>query len=60
MDTYEATVRETRKEAHYDPYRPLAREEIIERLTAARKHAEEGKVMEAHRVSSDIRAKYGL
>ena len=44
----------------YNPYKPLAREEIIEQLSIAKKHADEGKVMDAYEVSSSIRKKYGL
>ena len=44
----------------YNPYKPLTREEIIEQLAVAKKHAGEGKVMEAHKASANIREKYGL
>ena len=50
---------EIRKEI-YNPYKPLTREEIIEQLANAKKHANEGKTMDAHRASSNIREKYGL
>ena len=53
------TKSEVRKEM-YNPYKPLTREEIIEQLASARKHASEGKVMEAHQASDAIRGKYGL
>ena len=44
----------------YNPYKPFTREEVIEQLTIARKHADEGKIMEAYEASSNIRKKYGL
>ena len=50
---------EIRNEA-YNPYKPLSREEIIEQLAIAKKHAEEGKVIPAHQASANIREKYGL
>lgn len=54
-----ASKAETKKEM-YNPYKPLAREEIIEQLAIARKHADDGMVIEAHEASSNIRKKYGL
>ena len=48
------------KKEMYNPYKPLTREEIIEQLATARKHAEAGQVMDAHEASSNIRKKYGL
>ena len=54
-----STKSEVRKEM-YNPYKPLTREEIIEQLAEARKHADEGRVMEAHQASQNVRAKYGL
>ena len=50
---------EIRKEM-YNPYKPLTREEVIEQLAIAKKHADEGRVMEGHRASAHIREKYGL
>jgi hypothetical protein len=50
---------EIRKEM-YNPYKPLTREEVIEQLATAKKHADEGRVMEGHRASANIREKYGL
>ena len=44
----------------YNPYKPLTREEIIEQLAVAKKHANEGKVMESHKASANIRKKNGL
>lgn len=44
----------------YNPYRSYTREEIIEQLEIARKHAYEGKVMDAKQASFNIREKYGL
>ena len=44
----------------YNPYKPLTREEIIEQLSIARKHADEGQVLDAHQVSANVREKYGL
>lgn len=38
----------------------MTREEIIEQLTIARKHADEGMVIEGHQASANIREKYGL
>ena len=51
MSTYESAVAS---------YMPMTREEIIEQLAEARKHAEEGKVMDAHKASMNVREKYGL
>lgn len=48
------------KKEMYNPYKPLTREEITEQLAIAKKHSEEGKVMDAYDVSSNLRAKYGL
>ena len=44
----------------YNPYKPMTREEIIEQLAMARKNADEGKVVEGHQASANIREKYGL
>lgn len=44
----------------YNPYKPLTREEILEKLAEARKHASEGKVMPASEVAASIREKYNL
>ncbi|SEA91029.1 hypothetical protein SAMN05216349_1515 [Oribacterium sp. KHPX15] len=44
----------------YNPYKPLTREEVIEQLAIAKKHADEGRVMEGHRASANIREKYGF
>lgn len=53
------TKPEERQEV-YNPYKPLTREEVIERLASARKSAEAGRVMEAHQASANVREKYGL
>lgn len=37
------------------PYAPLSKEEMLERLQSARKHADEGKVMDATLVSKNVR-----
>ena len=47
-------------EENYNPYKPLTREEIIDSLEAARRHAGEGKVIPAHQASEKVREKYGL
>ena len=39
----------------YNLYKPLTREEILEQLAIARKHAEEGRVVDAHEASNSIR-----
>ena len=44
----------------YNLYKPLTREVILEQLAIARKHAEEGRVVDAHEASANIRVKYGL
>ena len=44
----------------YNPYRPLTREEIVEQLSLAKKHSDEGKVLDAYQASENIREKYGL
>ena len=54
----EASVHVT--EEKINPFKHLTREEIVEQLAIARKNAEEGQVMEAHKASDNIRAKYGL
>lgn len=54
-----ASKTEIKKEM-YNPYKPLTREEIIEQLSIARKHADEGQVLDAHQVSANVREKYGL
>ncbi|MBR3307220.1 MAG: hypothetical protein IKI75_08215 [Lachnospiraceae bacterium] len=41
----------------YNPYKPLTREEILEQLAIAGKHAEEGLVLDAHEASNSIRIK---
>lgn len=38
----------------------LTRKEVIEQLAIARKNAEEGRVMETHQASDNVRKKYGL
>lgn len=43
-----------------DIYRPLSKEEFFDRLDAARRHADDGKVKEAHVVAENVRKKYGL
>ena len=57
--SFTAAMPEAREEM-FNPYKPLTREDIIEQLSIARKHAEEGKVMDAHEASNRIREKYGL
>ena len=44
----------------YNPFIRYTREEVIEQLYAAKKHAGDGKVKDAFQVSSNIRDKYGL
>ena len=46
--------------SNFNPFTPLSREEIIQQLAIARKHAEEGRVMDAHQAAAEIREKYGL
>ncbi len=48
------------RQESYNPYKPLTREEIIEQLSIAKKHAKEGKIMDGHKASANIREKYGL
>ena len=43
-----------------NPFSPLTEEEIYAQLERSRKHAEEGKLKDAKRISSIVRAKYGL
>ena len=43
-----------------NPFSPLTEEEIYAQLERSRKHAEEGKLKDAKRISSNVRAKYGL
>lgn len=52
--------KEDAKKELYNPYKPLTREEIIEQLSIAKMHAEEGRILEAHEASKNVRAKYGL
>ena len=53
-------LKKEEKEESYNPFTPLSREEIIQQLAIARKHAEEGHIKDAHQASADIRARYGL
>ena len=48
------------KQETFNPYKPLTREELIGELAVARKHAEEGKVIDAHEASANVRNRYGL
>ena len=48
------------KNEMYNPYKPMTREEIVEQLAVAQKHAKEGKVMDALQASANVREKYGL
>ena len=48
------------REESYNPYKPLAREEIIERLAISRRHADNGRLMSADQISANVRKKYGL
>ncbi len=43
-----------------DPFRPLSEDEIYEQLALSRQHVDEGKVMPAKQVASNVKAKYGL
>ena len=43
-----------------NPFHPLTREEIIEQLSLAHEHADNGMIMDAHKASDTIREKYGL
>ncbi|MBR3307216.1 MAG: hypothetical protein IKI75_08195 [Lachnospiraceae bacterium] len=54
-----SSKKEYRREL-YNPYKPLTREEILEQLAIARKHAEDGRIIDAHEASANIREKYGL
>ena len=54
------TSKDEIKKEMYNPYKPLTREEVIEQLAIAKKHADEGRVMEGHMASANIREKYGL
>lgn len=54
------TSKDEIRQEMYNPYKPLTREEVIEQLAIAKKHADEGRVMEGHRASANIREKYGL
>ena len=44
----------------FNPYKPLTREEIAERLEAARYHAEAGDITYANAAIDEVRKKYGL
>lgn len=54
------SAKEKVREERYNPYKHLTREEIVDQLAIARKNAEEGRVLEAHQASANIREKYGL
>ena len=54
------TSKDEIRQEMYNPYKPLTREEVIEQLAIAKKHADEGRVMEGNRASANIREKYGL
>ena len=47
-------------EGGFNPYKPLTREEIWDRLEHARKQVEEGKTMDALQAAKNVREKYGL
>ena len=53
-------VKSENRQETSNPYNPLTREEIIKELAVARKHADEGKVIDAHEASENVRARYGL
>ena len=44
----------------FNPYKPLSREEIIERLEIARKHADADMIKDAHTAVDQVREEYGL
>ena len=43
-----------------NPYKPLSKEETLEKLARSRKHASEGKVVEPREAVREIKGKYGL
>lgn len=43
-----------------NPYRPLSKQETLEKLAVSRRHAKEGKVTEARQAVGEIRKKHGL
>ena len=43
-----------------NPFVPLTEEEIYAQLARSRKHAEDGNLMDARQISSNVREKYGL
>ena len=48
------------KKINENPYKALSEVEMLEKLERAREHATQGMYKEAHNVSHDMRAKYGL
>lgn len=48
------------KRVNHNPYVALSENEILEKLEKSRKQAEEGMVKDPQKVSSDLRAKYGI
>ena len=43
-----------------NPYRPLSKEETLEKLAKSRKHAEEGRLTDARQAVEEIRQKHGI
>ena len=43
-----------------NPFVPLTEEEIYAQLARSRKNAEDGNLMDARQISSNVREKYGL
>lgn len=48
------------KKINENPYKALSEVEMLEKLERACEHATQGMYKEAHNVSHDMRAKYGL
>lgn len=48
------------KQAIQNPLEPMTEQQMLDKLAASRKHAEEGRVMDADVAISKIKEKYGL
>lgn len=49
-----------RNKVDVNPFAAISEDELLERLSIARKHSTQGKQKEAKAVISDMRSKYGL
>lgn len=57
---HDMTRRFYMKQTAQNPLEPMTERQMLDKLSASRKHAKEGKVMDADVAVSKIREKYGL